>query len=207
MLTKPFFDRADDAYDLLLTFHAIISGSCALRLLLPQSDIFWTPHDLDIYICEKEAQPLLLTLLAHGYTFTSPSFTANAPYSSSHVHSVYVLHRNSSKIDVIISNSISAVSPIFQFHSTILMNFVTAHSVYCAYPDLTLRQLSLVNPYVIYEQPLQRSTVHALLKYSERNIEYITCQQSHEERECWKDHTRCIDDEYGIWISCSPSVN
>ncbi|KAI5988181.1 hypothetical protein EDD15DRAFT_2141379, partial [Pisolithus albus] len=171
LLTKPFFDNTDDAYHLLLTHHAIISGSCALRLLLPQRDVLWTPHDLDIYVCQEEARPLLLDLLAHGYTFTSPIFTTTPPYSSSHVHSVYVLHRNSSKIDVIVSNSMTAISPIFQFHSTILMNFVTAHSVYCAYPTLTLRQLSLINPYVVYEQPLQRSTLDVLLKYSERNID------------------------------------
>ncbi|KAI5984047.1 hypothetical protein EDD15DRAFT_1810754 [Pisolithus albus] len=126
----------------------------------------------------------------------------NAPYPSSHIYSVRTLDRNTTQIDVIVSNSTTAISPIFQFHSTILMNFVTAHSVFCACPDLRLRELSVIDPFIIYSQPLQQSTLVALVKYAKRNIQYITCQQLHEERQRWKNHLRSTADELSMWISC-----
>ncbi|KAI5999554.1 hypothetical protein EDD15DRAFT_2146855, partial [Pisolithus albus] len=153
---------------LLAIHHAIISGSCALRLLLPQKDVFWKPDDLDIYVCEREAPQLLNTLLAKGYRLISQTAKNGAQYPPSHVHSIRTLRRHTTQIDVIVSNSTTAISPIFEFHSTILMNFVTAHSVFCAYPHLTLRELSIINPFVAYRQPLQRSTLAALVKYTKR---------------------------------------
>ncbi|KIK21720.1 hypothetical protein PISMIDRAFT_103556 [Pisolithus microcarpus 441] len=63
---------------------------------------------------------------------------ANLPYPHSHILTIFTLYRKTSKIDVIVSNSTTAISPIFQYHSTVLMNFITTHSVFCAYPQLTL---------------------------------------------------------------------
>ncbi|KAI6029122.1 hypothetical protein BKA83DRAFT_4047502, partial [Pisolithus microcarpus] len=92
------------------------------------------------------------------------------------------LTRTSSKIDVIVSTNSSPISPIFQFHSTALINFITSTSIFCAYPQLTLQQLSLVNPFVVYGQALKRSTLMALLKYNDRKIAYTSCAAIHNER-------------------------
>ncbi|KIO08143.1 hypothetical protein M404DRAFT_108858, partial [Pisolithus tinctorius Marx 270] len=48
-------------------------------------------------------------------------------------------------IDVIISKTTSALSPIFQFHSTAVMNFFTANSLFCTYPLLTLHHCAMIN--------------------------------------------------------------
>ncbi|KAI5981220.1 hypothetical protein EDD15DRAFT_2336219 [Pisolithus albus] len=207
MLTRPFFEKAENLYDLLAANHAVISGSCALRLLLPENDVCWMPDDLDIYVCESKVQDLLRTLMASKYKLTSRTAANDAPYTSSHIQSVCTLHHNSSRIDVIVSNSSTAISPIFQFHSTVLMNFVTAHSVFCAYPEMTTNQLSLINPFVVFCQPLRRSTLDALLKYSTRNIQYITCQQLHDDCQCCKDLIRSTDDESCMWLTCPPQPN
>ncbi|KIO14866.1 hypothetical protein M404DRAFT_117251, partial [Pisolithus tinctorius Marx 270] len=48
-------------------------------------------------------------------------------------------------INVIVSSTVAAMSPIFEFHSTAVMNFIAADHIFCAYPTLTLHKMSLVN--------------------------------------------------------------
>ncbi|KIO04586.1 hypothetical protein M404DRAFT_93872, partial [Pisolithus tinctorius Marx 270] len=48
-------------------------------------------------------------------------------------------------IDVIVSSTVTAVLPIFKFHSTAVMNFITMDNIFCAYLSLTLKLMSMVN--------------------------------------------------------------
>ncbi|KIN98976.1 hypothetical protein M404DRAFT_92790, partial [Pisolithus tinctorius Marx 270] len=48
-------------------------------------------------------------------------------------------------IDIIVSKTTSALSPIFQFHSTAIMNFFSANSLFCAYPSLTQCHHTMIN--------------------------------------------------------------
>ncbi|KAI5996714.1 hypothetical protein EDD15DRAFT_2113722, partial [Pisolithus albus] len=153
---------------LLDTCETVISGSCALHLLLPKVQNCWKPQDLDLYISRTSIHRLLHNLQTHHYDVTAVKRDLFDPYPNSHIHSIITLHHNSTKIDVIISKTPSPISPIFQFHSTALINFVTSSSIFCAYPQLTLRHLSLVNPFVVYGQALKRPTLTALLKYENR---------------------------------------
>ncbi|KAI6141999.1 hypothetical protein BKA82DRAFT_162691, partial [Pisolithus tinctorius] len=93
------------------------------------------------------------------------------------------------------------ISAIFQYHSTVLMNFVTDDSVFCAYPELTFELRSLVNPFVIFGQPLNRGTLEAVLKYCDRGIRYIECKDVHQQHACRKDHYRSIYDECCMWMT------
>ncbi|KAI6142505.1 hypothetical protein BKA82DRAFT_3985221, partial [Pisolithus tinctorius] len=52
---------------LLRLGQAIISGSCALHLLLPKRDVTWTPHDLDVYATHKNADFLIAGIKLQGY--------------------------------------------------------------------------------------------------------------------------------------------
>ncbi|KAI5984492.1 hypothetical protein EDD15DRAFT_2125330, partial [Pisolithus albus] len=81
------------------------------------------------------------------------------------IQSVFILRRRTSKIDVVISKTSIAISPIFQYHSAVLFNFLTADAVFCAHPELMLRRESLANPFAVYGQALKCSTLQALLKY------------------------------------------
>ncbi|KAI6142506.1 hypothetical protein BKA82DRAFT_3963545, partial [Pisolithus tinctorius] len=56
---------------------------------------------------------------------------------NSHVASIFSLVCDQRKIDIIVSSSTTPISPIFQYHSMALMNFVTHDSVFCAYLHLT----------------------------------------------------------------------
>ncbi|KIK22943.1 hypothetical protein PISMIDRAFT_47531, partial [Pisolithus microcarpus 441] len=57
-------------------------------------------------------------------------------YANSKVASVIVISNGHTKIDIIISQTSAAISPIFQFHSTAVMNFVSADTIFCCYPNL-----------------------------------------------------------------------
>ncbi|KIM69882.1 hypothetical protein SCLCIDRAFT_89022, partial [Scleroderma citrinum Foug A] len=50
------------------------------------------------------------------------------------------------KFDVVISKRVMAAAPIFQFHTTVVMNFISPGRYFCAYPALTFCGLSMVNP-------------------------------------------------------------
>ncbi|KAI5987830.1 hypothetical protein EDD15DRAFT_2127603, partial [Pisolithus albus] len=86
------------------------------------------------------------------------------PYPYSHIQSVFILRRGTSKIDVVISKTSIAIPPIFQYHSAVLFT----DAVFCAYPELMLRRELLANPFAVYGQALKRSTLQALLKYHHR---------------------------------------
>ncbi|KIO10314.1 hypothetical protein M404DRAFT_92271, partial [Pisolithus tinctorius Marx 270] len=62
------------------------------------------------------------------------------------IASVITWAKGNHHIDIIVSNTDVVVSPIFQFHSTVVMNFVSADHIFCAYPTLTLWGLSILNP-------------------------------------------------------------
>ncbi|KIK18417.1 hypothetical protein PISMIDRAFT_37793, partial [Pisolithus microcarpus 441] len=124
---------------------AVISGSTALHLLLPEHGTPWTPNNLDLYVPLRTCAVLLERLRSQGFAITSQHPTNVAHYSYSHVHEVVVVCKGQRKIDVVISKTTTALSPIFQFHSTAVMNFVSADTIFCSYPRLTLQQLSMVN--------------------------------------------------------------
>lgn len=61
-----------------------------------------------------------------------------------HFHSITKLGRGAHKIDVIESVSDMAAGPITRFHSTAVMNYLTANSLVLMYPTLTLKKMSIM---------------------------------------------------------------
>ncbi|KIO09176.1 hypothetical protein M404DRAFT_935145 [Pisolithus tinctorius Marx 270] len=72
----------------------------------------------------------------------------------------------------------SALSPIFQFHSTAVMNFFTANSLFCAYPSLTLHHRALINTASLCNCTFPPSHMQALLKYKSRGFQFISCEEA-----------------------------
>ncbi|KIK11917.1 hypothetical protein PISMIDRAFT_66221, partial [Pisolithus microcarpus 441] len=130
---------------MLRSCDAVISGSTALRLLLPEMGTPWRPTDLDIYVPRSTSMQMLRHLKSEGYKLVTDVPEDNHQYTNSDIASVMVVSNGRSKIDIIVSRTSAAISPIFQFHSTAVMNFISADTIFCCYPNLTLRLLSLVN--------------------------------------------------------------
>lgn len=54
-----YFSTGDVALDILRKCDAVISGSTALHILLPECGTSWTPRDLDIYVSQANSAMLL----------------------------------------------------------------------------------------------------------------------------------------------------
>ncbi|KIN97661.1 hypothetical protein M404DRAFT_91335, partial [Pisolithus tinctorius Marx 270] len=123
----------------------IVSGSTALRLVLPANACNWQTSDLDIYVPHNNQAQLYNLLHKHHYTIIRNGNYNVKNYSPSTIFTVTTFGNNQKVIDVIVSTTALALSPIFQFHSTAVMNFFSADSLYCAYPSLTLRHRAMIN--------------------------------------------------------------
>ncbi|KIO11376.1 hypothetical protein M404DRAFT_842832 [Pisolithus tinctorius Marx 270] len=205
LLAQNFFENPQDLYDLLRLGQAIISGSTALHFLLAQKEVTWSPHDLDVYTIPKNIEFLLTEVKLRGYQIISVKTGNDVRYYNSHIASIFTLVRNRRKIDIMVSASPTPISPIFQYHSTVLMNFITHDTVFCAYPHLTFQRQSLVNPFVIFAQALKRSMMEALVKYHDRGIKYLKCSEDHKHLPCHKNDFRSIHDPDCMWMQLFPS--
>ncbi|KAI5987148.1 hypothetical protein F5J12DRAFT_728579, partial [Pisolithus orientalis] len=76
-------------------------------------------------------------------------------------------------INIVVSKTSSALSPIFQFHSTVVMNFFTADSLFCVYPTLTLHHHALINTTSLHSCTLTPSHMLALFKYKLQGFHFI----------------------------------
>lgn len=138
----------------------------------------WTPSDLDIHV-PAHTELMMTRGLAHaGYGIIAEVPTQMVGYFS-HVSRVVVVSNGRCKIDVVVSRTSPALSSIFQFHSTVTMNFVSADTLFCAYPRLILRRLSMLNAGPLYHSTVTSRVIAALQKYLSRGIRYISCRDAH----------------------------
>ncbi|KAI5987723.1 hypothetical protein EDD15DRAFT_2173323, partial [Pisolithus albus] len=179
---------------------AVVSGSTALRLLLPEIGTPWNPTDLDIYVPRSTSIQMLRRLKAEGYNRVSEKRQDDARYRNSDVASVILVSNGRNMIDIIISRTSAAISPIFQFHSTVVMNFVSADTVFCCYPNLTLRLLSLVNAGPLYNGLFSMTTMDAMWKYISRGVRYVRCKDVHKSHTICKSKTRFVTDAGVMWL-------
>ncbi|KAI6148715.1 hypothetical protein BKA82DRAFT_118014, partial [Pisolithus tinctorius] len=140
-----FFRDVATLKSILHSCDAVVSGSCALHVLLPANETSWLPSDLDLYVSYRHLACLSVLLEHKGYAIVCQRTVDAGPYGSSSIHAVVSFANGCHSIDVIVSSTVAAVSPIFEFHSTAMMNFISADHIYCAYPSLTLQEMSLVN--------------------------------------------------------------
>ena len=122
---------------------------------------------------------LAMRLQNLGYRLLPPDGADITAYSSPHIFALHKFMLDDKVIDVIESNTHAAFSPIFFFDCTALMNFVSADSIFAAYPDLTTNHKALLNPFPIYKPSHPRVYFAHLQKYQERGFKYIHCEDSH----------------------------
>ncbi|KAI6014254.1 hypothetical protein BKA83DRAFT_4036601, partial [Pisolithus microcarpus] len=130
---------------MLCSCDAVVSGSTALHLLMPELGTTWEPTDLDIYLPQHTLIVMQRHLQAEGYSIITELPVKKCSYNYSHISHVLMVSNGHATVDLVVSRTSTALSPIFQFHSTVVMNFVSADTVFCGYPSLTLWQLSMAN--------------------------------------------------------------
>ncbi|KAF6749188.1 hypothetical protein DFP72DRAFT_1073319 [Ephemerocybe angulata] len=170
--------------------NTVLSGSGALEIILPGT---CTPGDLDFYCPRDEGQTLSFYLEANGfnkYDYGGSSTKRRSEdvdddeehYDNRNgINSVIRLRHDAhgSKIHIIESVSLSPLVPVFFFHSTVVMNFVSATAAVCFYPELTFRHQGLLN---FSCSGADRKNRTAVQKYKERGFEiheFCTALHSH----------------------------
>ncbi|KAI5982148.1 hypothetical protein EDD15DRAFT_2139648, partial [Pisolithus albus] len=148
----------------------VVSGSTALHVMLPKDGTAWSPRDLDIYVPQATSQRLLRKVQSEGYAMVKDTDLNGEGYRNLKVSRVYVLTKGQQHIDVVVSSTSAAISPILQFHSTAVMNFVSAETIFSCYPSLTLRHLSMMNPAYLYFGATTAGVLEAAVKYKSRGF-------------------------------------
>ncbi|KAH9917574.1 hypothetical protein B0H21DRAFT_702599 [Amylocystis lapponica] len=135
---------------------SVISGSFALKIVDRQATFL--PNDLDIYV----PSPAYDTMLSYLTTTEDYVRFAHGDHQSQ-------LIRHGRRIDIIRSVDHSPTTPIPFFWSTLVMNFVMADSICCAYPLLTLNGYALAHVKRMCDPSVGgRGRIPCLEKYTDR---------------------------------------
>ncbi|KAJ2912589.1 hypothetical protein MD484_g7830, partial [Candolleomyces efflorescens] len=147
----------------------IASGS----FLLPLMDRkFCIPNDLDLYAGLDSYEMVLSYLKKKGFSDLKriyPNGRRVATYGCNlrDVSFIYELrNKKTYKVNVIVSRG-RPILPIFQFHSTPVMNYLSFHGLVCLY-DITLYKLGVAN-YPAEDAPKRVQTCYA--KYKDRGFQ------------------------------------
>ncbi|THV00626.1 hypothetical protein K435DRAFT_608781, partial [Dendrothele bispora CBS 962.96] len=133
---------------------AVISGSTALQLF---SRVRWNESDLDVYVEYSTGYLMAVFLMSIGYSFI-PTARQSSNMSEAYRQvklddiyddgrgfaSVFNFLRASSKIQIVTAKY-SPVDVVLNFHSTVVMNIITAHEAFSLYPWATFEErISLI---------------------------------------------------------------
>ncbi|KAI5994668.1 hypothetical protein EDD15DRAFT_2165720 [Pisolithus albus] len=200
-VSAQYFAHADDLLDIIRCCDTVISGSTALHLLLPEYGTPWTPSDLDIYVPQRNTDMLLKLVTRQGYEVIVEPPVRRVGYTYTHVNRVVILSNGRQCVDVIVSRTRTALSPIFQFHSTVVMNFISGDTMFSSYLALTLRHLSLVNAGPLYYDAEKHAMIRTIRKYVSRGFRYIHCEEQHGLTRSCKVTTRTVTDHAMLWFN------
>lgn len=153
--------------DVLNHTRSVVSGSAALAVINPWS---FTPNDIDIYV-PRTHDALLIELMSTRFGYNVASISNVYPSFSS-ISTIYNLTNGAHSVQIMVTESANPLAALFRFHSTVVMNFISAHGVYSAYPILTSQRRGLKNQYELTHHSQSHETVRVCFdKYKERGYE------------------------------------
>lgn len=172
---RPWFDEPRDLLDAMESTKAVISGSFVLRFVLGTAE--WRPRNLDLYVRTGTLSSRLKNAIAtRGFTLTRVIENPRFDPQLSDVRRISLYKKEHPEkstvyVDVIETPGRHAFAPVFRFHLTCLMNFMTHQGIYILYPALTLSLRAIVHPREnrsdeVLEQP-------QFTKWSERGFKIL----------------------------------
>ncbi|KAH7918369.1 hypothetical protein BV22DRAFT_1051775 [Leucogyrophana mollusca] len=157
-----FVTNVTQFIELLRSTCSVVSGSLVLRMLFPYNDVIWNPTDMDIYTPLDTGDTFVAYCLADGYRVVLPNFLQGS-YGPSNIAAVVML-----------------VKGALKFHSTTVMNYMSADILFSAYPVCTTTYGSIVNGIALRENQFNVALCQALVKYSQRGFSIVTNPSSWE---------------------------
>ncbi len=179
-LVQPFFADVE-AFDVVLRkYCAVISGSVAVQYFLTNE--FWASGDMDIYVPDNAFAVVLDCFLtderlgcrvAHRDGVVdgrrdrmSGLVDAGMRYSVKEV--VRLTTRTGLGVDLVRSRTPSSVTPLLEFWSTLVRNFVSPDVCVCVYPRATFRRQAVLKP-----PPFLPGDHRAIAKYASRGFSLL----------------------------------
>ncbi|KAK7044301.1 hypothetical protein R3P38DRAFT_2406533, partial [Favolaschia claudopus] len=158
-----------------------VSGSTPLPVLL---DLNFEPNDLDVYVFDFD-EDRTLVLLKQVFNFATVHMTDNTYQDMAGISRTHWLKKGENVINLMVMSSGNAAAAIFQFHSTIVMNYISGWGVFCAYPELTLNGKSVANPSALATERERKRALYCFDKYGERGIDHRGKLSDHK---AWSSH-------------------
>ena len=149
-LVRPFVQNTSALNTALRTHGAVISGSIALQFFLSSDD--WSPNDMDIYVAHSEFDEFTKTLEHNpALQFTPHPQSGTIALSATDSLEIAEVRRYTTltgrMVDVIRSRRDSPVSPLVQFWTSLLVNFVYPDGCASAYPRMMFNGRGYVREY------------------------------------------------------------
>ncbi|KAG6871433.1 hypothetical protein C0992_010967, partial [Termitomyces sp. T32_za158] len=139
------------------------------------------PVDLDLYVPNGEWRKVLHQLV-HDYGYTvDPDPLDNAYSRVTGIYHVVRYCRGACVVDLVVSMTDDSVVPIINFHSTLIMNYMSGTNIVCAYPDLTFNRRGLVNSRRLILSELDYDIISPLIKYRRRGFDLAVTLEEWEE--------------------------
>jgi hypothetical protein len=166
-----FTNNIDKFIGLLQSTGAVISGSSALNMVQARQGAVEI-NDFDVYTAlSKFGEFIHCFMDIEGYRVIGDFHCPPpGPYNTSGIAKLFRLQKCEQNVDIIVTNLSSAVSPVIQFHNTVVMNFISAEAVFCAYPQWMLGMVGLVHPRMYKQNATNLATIKGLAKYLKRGI-------------------------------------
>ncbi|KAJ7698794.1 hypothetical protein B0H16DRAFT_1749579 [Mycena metata] len=149
---------------------SVISGSVPVAAMFPGQ---FEPNDVDIYTAEPE-ETAMLAIFRDQLNFTVVKQARIVYPKHMAISRIYWLTEGKAKVNLIIVKGGNALAAIFQFHSTLVMNAISVDGLFCAYPELTLKGMSLVNSSFIVGEEQEKRAAICIEKYESRGFAFIT---------------------------------
>ncbi|EAU85056.1 hypothetical protein CC1G_04152 [Coprinopsis cinerea okayama7 len=197
--------------DLMRRYDAIISGSCALAVIL---DSDFVPNDIDAYVKTESASPFVDGLVRKTKYERSSHPKDTKIYKGQRngiVKSYNLVHAVTGKKINIIETGVCPISTVFAFHNTVLMNFIAYWGVVCSYGTLTCRRIGLVNSTSFNEgssKTMAPATEESRQKYKARGVKMIWNYRGREDvRKSWADIRNHVCGEWEYCPKTSRNLN
>lgn len=212
-LVRPFVSIPENLFLILKLSHSAISGSSALRFMLPATSHEWQCKDLDIYSPASRDDIVISFFMLEGYNISTQA-KSDQPYQDGSF-TVTTMTKGHLSVDIIRMAHPSFFTVISRFHLSCLMNFISADGFFSAYPTLTDSEFSLVSRLAFVQDGAPKnSTVESYRKYHRRGFKLLHLPRSVDlptsddlalphicGRSSWCPHTpRTTSDPYCLYV-------
>ncbi|KAJ6630437.1 hypothetical protein B0H10DRAFT_1687997, partial [Mycena sp. CBHHK59/15] len=186
---------------------SVISGSLPLAVLTGGSFI---PKDLDIYVPASQEETLLELIKMHFQCNTVASLHGENYTDNNAVATIRWLSAGEGghRINIMTCTAESAILPIFYFHSSLVMNFISSVGLYCAFPELTINKTAIPAAAFFEKDFNKNQMIGCFNKYTLRGFNFnlsANNNRSGSEHACFADSScprtlRTLYDGKGLFI-------